>query len=138
MKDKYFFDTNVLVYMQDVSDLVKQKKARDLLATHNKDGSAIISTQCLQEYYNVITKKMKQDKIVAKLVVHSFAESIPVIQITPALIENAIDISVKTQFSFWDSLMISAACSANCKILYSEDLNNGQVINGVTIQNPFV
>jgi len=51
MKDKYFFDTNVLVYMQDASDPVKQQKARSLLSTHLSNGSAVISTQCLQEFF---------------------------------------------------------------------------------------
>ena len=138
MKDKYFFDTNVLVYMQDASNLVKQQKARSLLSTHLGNGTAVISTQCLQEFYNVLANKMKQDKIQTKQIMHSLSENIPVVQVTPTLIENGIDISIKTQFSFWDSLMISAASFAKCTILYSEDMNDGQVIDGVTIKNPFV
>ena len=138
MKDKYFFDTNVLVYMQDASNLVKQQKARSLLSTHLGNGTAVISTQCLQEFYNVLANKMKQDKIQTKQIMHSLSENIPVVQVTPTLIENGIDISIKTQFSLWDSLMISAASFAKCTILYSEDMNDGQVIDGVTIRNPFV
>ena len=65
-------------------------------------------------------------------------KNIPVVQVTPTLIEHGIDISIKTQFSLWDSLMISAASFAKCTILYSEDMNDGQVIDGVTIKNPFV
>lgn len=138
MKDKYFFDTNVLVYMQDASDLVKQQKARSLLSTHLSNGSAVISTQCLQEFYNVLANKMKQDKIQTKQIMHSLSENIPVVQVTPTLIENGIDISINTQFSLWDSLMLSAASFAKCTVLYSEDMNDGQVVNGVKIQNPFV
>lgn len=138
MKDKYFFDTNVLVYMQDASDLVKQQKARSLLSTHLSNGSAVISTQCLQEFYNVLANKMKLDKIQTKQIMHSLSENIPVVQVTPTLIENGIDISINTQFSLWDSLMLSAASFAKCTVLYSEDMNDGQVVNGVKIQNPFV
>ena len=138
MKDKYFFDTNILVYMQDASDPVKQQKARFLLSTHLDNGTAVISTQCLQEFYNVLANKMKQNKIQTKLIMHSLSENIPVVQITPELIETGIDISVGTQFSFWDSLMISAASFAKCTVLFSEDMNDGQVVNGVTIKNPFV
>lgn len=138
MKDKYFFDTNVLVYMQDASDPVKQQKARSLLSTHLSKGSAVISTQCLQEFYNVLANKMKQDKIQTKQIMHSLSENIPVVQVTPTLIENGIDISINTQFSLWDSLMLSAASFAKCTVLYSEDMNDGQVVNGVKIQNPFV
>lgn len=137
MKDKYFFDTNVLVYMQDASDPAKQQKARSLLATHLGNGTAVISTQCLQEFYNVLANKMKQDKTLTKQIIHSLSENIPVVQVTPTLIENGIDISINTQFSLWDSLMISAASFAKCSVLYSEDMNDGQIINGVKIQNPF-
>lgn len=137
MKDKCFFDSNILVYMQDATDKQKQQKARNLLFECTENESAVISTQCLQEFYNVVANKLKQDKITTKQIIHSFAQSIPVIQITPRLIENAIDISIKTQFSFWDSLIISAAENANCNILYSEDLNDGQIVNGVRIINPF-
>ena len=137
MRDKFFFDTNVLVYMQDASEPEKQKKARDLFSRHCDNGTAVISTQCLQEFYNVLAYKMKQDKATVKQLVHSFAEIIPTVQVSPSIIENAIDISIKTQFSFWDSLMLSAASSAKCSVLYSEDLNDGQVVNGVTIKNPF-
>ena len=138
MKDKFFFDTNVLVYMQDASDSVKQQKARSLLSTYLDNGTAVISTQCLQEFYNVLANKMKQDKIKTKQIIHSLSENIPVVQVTPTLIENGIDISIKTQFSLWDSLMISAASFAKCTVLYSEDMNDGQVVNGVKILNPFV
>ena len=122
MKDKFFFDTNVLVYMQDASDSVKQQKARSLLSTYLDNGTAVISTQCLQEFYNVLANKMKQDKIKTKQIIHSLSENIPVVQVTPTLIENGIDISIKTQFSLWDSLMISAASFAKCTVLYSEDM----------------
>ena len=137
MNDKFFFDTNILVYMQDASEPEKQQKARALFAEHCNNSSAIISTQCLQEFYNVLAYKMKQDKTIVKQLVSSFTEVLPVLQITPSIIENAIDINIQTQFSFWDSLMLSAASSAKCSVLYSEDLNDGQIVNGVTIKNPF-
>lgn len=138
MSDKFFFDTNVLVYMQDASEPEKQQKARALFSKHCDNGSAVISTQCLQEFYNVLACKMKQDKSTVKQLVHSLSENIPTVQISPSIIENAIDISIKTQFSFWDSLMLSAASSVKCSVLYSEDLNDSQVVDGVTIKNPFV
>ena len=111
MKDKYFFDTNILVYMQDASDPVKQQKARFLLSTHLDNGTAVISTQCLQEFYNVLANKMKQNKIQTKQIIHSLSENIPVVQITPELIETGIDISVGTQFSFWDSINSGVICT---------------------------
>lgn len=137
MNDKYFFDTNVLVYMQDASEPVKQQIARTLFATHCDKGNAIISTQCLQEFYNVLAYKLKLDKATVKNQVTVFSENLPVVNITPSIIENAIDINIQTKFSFWDSLMLSAANYAKCSVLYSEDLNDGQIVDGVTIRNPF-
>ena len=138
MSDKHFFDSNILVYLQDSSEPQKQRKARSLFAECSREHSAVISTQCLQELYNITTNKLKQDKRIIKQVIHNYALYMPVVQITPALIEQAIDISIEAQLSFWDSLILSAAVSAGCTVLYSEDLNNGQIIHGVTVRNPFI
>lgn len=137
MSVKSFFDTNILVYMEDASEPQKQATARRLFSDCVNNGSAVISTQCLQEFYNVAANKLKQDKQALKKIIHNYSEHVPTVQITPMLIENAIDISVKTRFSFWDSLILAAASYANCDVLYSEDLNDGQIIEGVTIKNPF-
>ena len=137
MSDKCFFDTNILVYMQDSNDLRKQEKSRSVFFDCISKDSAFISTQSLQEFYNVTTKKNKLVSKTAKEIVHWLSISVPVVQITPALIEQAIDISIETQFTFWDSLILSAAVSARCSVLYSEDLNDGQTVRGVTICNPF-
>ena len=138
MSDKQFFDSNILVYLQDSSEPQKLQKARSLFAECSREHSAVISTQCLQEFYNITTNKLKQDKRIIKQVIHNYALYMPVVQITPALIEQAIDISIEAQISFWDSLILSAAVSAGCTVLYSEDLNNGQIIHGVTVRNPFI
>ena len=59
------------------------------------------------------------------------------IKIDLELIEQAIDISVLSQISFWDSLVIAAAEKANCEYVVSEDLNTGQLYRGVKLLNPF-
>ena len=137
MSDKCFFDSNILVYMEDASEKEKQAKARRLFSDCVADSTAVISTQCLQEFYNITANKLKQDKLAIKKIIHTYSEHIPTVQITPLLIEKAIDINVQTQFSFWDSLIVSAATYAKCAVLYSEDLNDGQIVEGVTIKNPF-
>ncbi len=136
-EDKCFFDTNILVYMQDVSDMQKHQKARSLFFECSKNDNAVISTQCLQEFYNVTANKLKFDKSHIKELIHTFADTVTTVQTTPTIIEKAIDISIQTQFSFWDSLILSAASFAQCSVLYSEDLNDGQIVDGVTIKNPF-
>ena len=137
MSDKVFFDSNILVYMQDSDDEVKQQYARQIVGKWTKNNSAAISTQVLQEFYNVTTTKLKQDKTIIKKCIRNFYTNIETVQISPPIIEHAIDISIKTQFSFWDSLILAAAIFSQCNILYTEDLNNGQIINGVKIVNPF-
>ncbi len=61
-----------------------------------------------------------------------------VVQISPELIEKAVDRSVLSQLSFWDALIVAASAASGCTTIYSEDLNAGQLIDGVRIVNPFV
>ena len=134
---KVFFDSNILIYFVDERDSRKQEIAKNIIsdAVQNKNG--MISTQSLQEFYNVITKKMNCPKDKAKELVKMFSELFPVTQVTLPLILKAIDISIKDGFSFWDSLILSAANDTGCILLYTEDLNNGQIICGTKILNPF-
>lgn len=134
---KVFFDSNILIYFVDERDSRKQEIAKNIIsdAVQNKNG--MISTQSLQEFYNVITKKMNCPKDKAKELVKMFSELFPVTQVTVPLILKAIDISIKDGFSFWDSLILSAANDTGCILVYSEDMNNGQIICGTKVLNPF-
>ena len=96
----------------------------------------VISTQVLKEFYVVATTKMKADRIIVKNIIHNFS-NIEIVQNDLELIEQAIDISVISQLSFWDSLIIAAAEKAKCKYIFSEDLNSGQTFRGVMVVNPF-
>jgi len=134
---KVFFDTNILVYSADVSDARKQKIATALIKSAIDSGNGVISTQCLQEFFNVAQKKLNISKEAAKEYVEFFADNIPVVEISVPLILSAVDISIKSQFSFWDSLILSAADDTGCATVYSEDLNDQQIVGGARIQNPF-
>ncbi len=134
---KVFFDSNILVYYADESDARKQKIATALIKDAIDSGSGVISTQCLQEFYNVVTKKLLCDKQKAKKMVEMFSNNLPVVKISVPLILSAVDISIKSQFSFWDSLILSAADDTGCATVYSEDLNDQQIVGGARIQNPF-
>ena len=134
---KVFFDSNILVYYADENDARKQKIAMALIKDAIDSGNGVISTQCLQEFYNVVTKKLLCDKEKAKEMVKMFSENISVAKISVPLILSAVDISIKSQFSFWDSLIISAASDTGCATVYSEDLSDQQIIAGAKIQNPF-
>ncbi|MBQ0167959.1 MAG: PIN domain-containing protein [Treponema sp.] len=136
--EKVFFDTNILVYLQDSRDRQKQERARDLFSQCTADKHAVISTQVLQEFSNVCIRKLNQDKMIVKQIVHALWTNTPTVQINPLLIESAIEITRQTNFSLFDSLIIASAAAAGCSVLYTEDMNNGQTVNGVRIVNPFL
>lgn len=134
---KVFFDTNILVYSADNKDLRKKEIASRLINDAINSRNGVISTQCLQEFFNVAQKKLNISKQAAKEYVEFFAANLPVVEISVPLILSAVDISIKSQFSFWDSLILSAASDTGCATVYSEDLSDQQIIAGAKIQNPF-
>ena len=139
MKDtnKVFFDTNVLIYVVDDRNPEKQKIAVDIITKSLNNENGIISTQSLQEFYSATTRKQLCTSSQAKEYARNFSESFNVHQVDLEIIFKAIDISIKNKISFWDSLIVSAAEESGCVIVYSEDLNDGQIINGVRVVNPF-
>ena len=96
----------------------------------------MISTQVLQELFNVMTKKLKYSKEDAQKIITSLL-NLNVHQVSTTDIQMAMKISSESQFTIYDSLIIAAAKAENCTTVYSEDLNNGQVVEGVKIINPF-
>ena len=134
---KVFLDTNVLVYASDHGQAVKRARAITLLRSIGEgDIRPVISTQVMQEFYVTATRKLGIDPLVAKGLLHDF-EHFEVIPIQPSLINEAIDCSILNTLSFWDALIIVSAERAQCERLWTEDLNHGQVVRGVKIENPF-
>ncbi len=133
---KFFLDTNILLYTLDANDKSKQTKARKLIQTVAEQDIPVISTQVLQEFYVASTIKLGVEPLLAKNIMRSF-ENMEIVQINPYLIREAVDTSILNVISFWDSLIVVAAESAQCELLFSEDLNSGQIIRGVKIENPF-
>ena len=136
-KTKVFFDSNILIYFADGADPQKQLIAENLIKNAVINDTGVISTQSLQEFFAATTRKLLCTKEKAKEYIENFSESFTVEQVSVPLILKAINISIKNQFSFWDSLILSAAIQSGCIICYSEDLSNGQIIEGVKIVNPF-
>jgi predicted nucleic acid-binding protein len=134
---KIFIDTNILVYSLDNYDKRKKQKSRQIIEDVISKEIAVISTQVLQELYVAGTTKLKIDPILMKNILHSF-ENLEVVIVDTNLIKDAIDTSILNKLSFWDSLIIVAAEKANCKLLYTEDLNHGQIFRGVRVENPYL
>ncbi len=135
---KFFFDTNVLVYLFDADSPDKRKKARVLFQRHADAGDILLSTQVLQEFYAAVTRKLGRplDAAAALEAVLSFAE-LPLVQIDSALIVRAIHRSRNEQVSFWDALIVQAAIEGHASTLYSEVIHHGQVFDSLRVVNPF-
>jgi len=133
---KIFIDTNLIVYTLDKSNVYKQERARNIIRKIVDVHQLVISTQVIKEFYVVAINKMKADPIIVKNIIHNF-RNMEIVTNDLELIEQAIDISVISQISFWDSLIIAAAEKANCEYIFSEDLNPGQTYRGVLVINPF-
>lgn len=124
---KEFFDTSILIYQMDKRSTTKKDKCRELVRKAAADGDAVISTQVLQEFYVVATKKLHLDPIVSKSIMHTF-ENMEIVTIGKELVNEGIDASIQYKLSFWDALILVAAEGARCEIMYSEDLNEGQIM----------
>lgn len=136
-KEKCFLDTNLLIYTCDESDFGKQNACINFLNEIHVKAEPVISTQTLGEFFNVAYKKLKFTKEDAIVEVERLANSFPVYEITTENVLHAMQLSKTTQFSYWDSLILAMAIDTGCTVLYSEDLNSGQEIEGLKIVNPF-
>ena len=136
MSPLVFFDSNILVYMDDGSTPAKQAKAIDLVKKHVADQTAVVSLQVLQEYFAVTTGKLKVPMELAQEKVEVFAQG-RVVCFEASDIISAIGLHRLTRISFWDALIVHAARSAGVAVLYSEDLQHKGTLGGVRIVNPF-
>ena len=135
-----FIDSNVFVYLFDETDERKRDIAGEIVESGLQNNSVIISFQVVQETLNVVTRKLATPMTVEGA--KSFMEDVlaPLWRVSPslALYNRALDVQARYRYSFYDSLIIAAALDAGCDRLYSEDLQGGQRIEGLRIENPFV
>jgi predicted nucleic acid-binding protein len=134
---RLFIDSNILVYTLDEKEPDKQKKAISIIDNLVFHEVPVVSTQVLQEFYNISTTKLKLDKVYVKNILYKYRR-MEIVQVDFDIINQGIDISILNRLSFWDGLILAAASFANCSVLLTEDLNDGQIIQGVTIKNPFL
>ncbi len=135
---KTFVDTNVLVYAHDTDAGARHATAKALLAElwDSRDGS--LSTQVLQEFYAVVTRKLKppMPRAKARAIVAAYGEWCDVAT-EPQLIVAASRLEEEHTLSFWDSLIVQAAIRVGADRLVSEDLQDGRRFGALTIANPF-
>jgi len=137
MNGPVFFDTNILVYLDDTSFPAKQNRAFAVFSEHFKKGTAVLSIQVLQEYFNAATRKLNlaPDEAQRRVEVFSGAN---VVRFEAADVIAAIELHRLVRISFWDALIVHAARVSGAAVLYSEDFQHGTVLGGVRIVNPFL
>ena len=137
MTERAFLDTNVLVYVFDDDAGPKQERAQSILADA-ASGGHVVSTQVLQEFFVVATRKLERplkhedaaDAVAA-------LARLPVANLDAASVLAAIDRVGRHALSLWDALIVQAAVESGCTRLLTEDLQDGQVIDGVRVEDPF-
>ncbi|PTX94747.1 VapC toxin family PIN domain ribonuclease [Verrucomicrobia bacterium LW23] len=128
--DKPFFDTNVLLYLLAADQ--KADKAEALLV-----GGGVISVQVLNEFASVATRKLKMPWEDIREILTTIRKICTVIPLTLEVHDAGLDIAEKYGLSLYDSLIVAAGVREDCTVLYSEDMQDGQIIEAVTIRNPF-
>jgi predicted nucleic acid-binding protein len=133
-----FVDTNVLVYAFEKSSSPKKLLAQRLIVGLMENDQLCLSTQVLQELFVTLTRKVlhpcSSDEALAVL---DDLAAWPVTTVDYSAIRAAIGLAEQAKLSFWDALVVVAAARAGAATLYTEDLNHGQEILGVQVNNPF-
>ncbi len=137
MSAEGFIDTNVLIYLFDETDADKRELAEGLVFRCLESGSGCISYQVVQETMNVVTRKLGAPPDSAQRLLDDILIPLWRTNPTPSLYRLALGVHAGYGFSFYDSLIVAAAIESGCERLYTEDMQHGQQVQGVTIQNPF-
>lgn len=138
MSDRYFVDTNVLMYAHDSAAGEKHQRAKVLVEKLWETRAGVVSTQVLQELAVNLRRKAKKplDAKATREVVSDYLTWQVVVNGGYSILE-ALDLEAKYQISFWDALILDAAHVSGAEVLYSEDLSDGQAYGAVRVVNPF-
>jgi predicted nucleic acid-binding protein len=134
MKDKVFIDTNVLIYAYSETEPDKKDITLNILENYH----IVFSIQVINEFIWVMNKKYKIDFKILQALLDRFWEKFEVTLLQKTSIDQALSIAQRYKYSYWDSLILSSALENGCKVLYTEDMQDGQTIDGkIKIENPF-
>lgn len=137
MSDIAFVDSNILIYAHDRDAGAKRDRAASLLGELWETGAGALSVQVLQEFFVNATRRFESPlaRSAAREIVQVYATWVRE-QTTAETVIRAVDLADLARLSFWDGLIIASAEQVGAAVLYSEDLNDGQQIAGVTVRNP--
>jgi predicted nucleic acid-binding protein len=139
MADKFFVDTNILIYAHDRSAGVKHQRARHAIESLWTTGQGVLSTQILQELCINLRRKLARPLPVDEVrrLIQDYL-SWEIVVNSPKAVLQALEIEVRYKISFWDALVLQAAEQSGAAILYSEDLAAGQNYGPVQVMNPLL
>ncbi len=139
MNDRIFVDTNILVYCFDSANLLKKTKALSIVETLWESSKGVLSLQVLKEFFVTVTGRLsdKMDDAAARAAVIDLL-TWNIYYETSASFKKTLEIMKQYRFSLWDANILSAALLSGCDLLYSEDLQHGQIIEEIRIVNPFL
>jgi predicted nucleic acid-binding protein len=132
-----FLDTNILLYCDDPNHLSKQRRALEIVLEHTAQRTGVVSLQVLQEYFVNATGKLGLDPELARQKVETYSRLYLVEPVITDILA-AIDFHRLHRISYWDALILHCARKAGCRVLLTEDLQHGQVVDGVEVVNPFL
>src|SRR5215468_3384859 len=137
MTDKYFVDTNILIYAHDRSAGQKHSRARQLIERLWTSGEGVLSTQVIQELCINLRRKLAHPLPIAEVraLLQDYL-SWEMVVTSPDSALQALEIEERYKVSFWDALILQAAESAGAAVLYSEDFAAGQRYGSVRVINP--
>lgn len=136
--NRRFVDTNVLLYAHDTSAGVKHESARALLEQLWDSRDGCISVQIMQEFFVNVTRKIPKplNATEAKEIIADLSHWYVHVPASDDVL-GAIGLHQRTGISFWDAMMVRSANEMGCQVIYSEDLNHGQLYEGARVENPF-
>lgn len=140
MSDRYFLDTNIFVYSLNPVDPRKARIAEELVTRGVGSRLGVISYQVVQEFMNVSLRQFSATMTVTELELYFFKVLLPMMTIpsSSGLFLEALRLQRTNQIAWYDSLIVAAAIQADCKVLYSEDMQHGRRFGDLVIQNPFL
>jgi predicted nucleic acid-binding protein len=133
-----FVDTNILIYAHDISAGQKHSRARELIRDLWQSAEGCLSVQVLQEFYVNVTQKVAKPlpaETAAQIIADLSVWEVHCPKTEDVL--GAIRLQKRYQLSFWDAMIVASALQLGCQVLWSEDLNAGQVYDQVEVQSPF-
>ena len=138
MPDRFFIDTNVLVYAHDSASPEKKERSQDVIFGCMREGSGVISAQVLSEFFVTVTRKIAKP-LTDDRARHEIAllATMECVDIDATLVAQAIGLKGRWGVSYWDALILAAAQRAECTIVYSEDLSSGQTYGKLTVADPY-